>query len=171
MGLDAMIFFFWMLSFKPAFSLFSFTLFKRPFSFSLLSAITVVSFICISEVVDVSPGNLDSSLWLIQPSVSHDVLCIEIKETRWQYTALTYFFPSFEPVHCSTPGSTYCFLTCIQVSQEAGKMSGVPISLRIFQFVVIHTIKGFSIVNETEVDVFLEFSFSMIQWILAIYTA
>ena len=32
------------------------------------------------------------------------------------------------------------------------------ISLRIFQFVVIHTIKGFSIVNETEVDVFLEFS-------------
>ena len=31
------------------------------------------------------------------------------------------------------------------------------ISLRIFQFVVIHTVKGFSIVNETEVDVFLEF--------------
>ena len=31
-------------------------------------------------------------------------------------------------------------------------------SLRIFQFVVIHTVKGFSIVNEAEVDVFLEFS-------------
>ena len=30
-------------------------------------------------------------------------------------------------------------------------------SLRIFQFVVIHTVKGFSAVNETEVDVFLEF--------------
>ena len=32
-----------------------------------------------------------------------------------------------------------------------------PISLRIFQFVVFHTVKGFSIVNEAEVDVFLEF--------------
>ena len=37
-------------------------------------------------------------------------------------------------------------------------MSGIPISLRIFQFVVIHTVKDFSVVNEAEVDVFLEFS-------------
>ena len=34
--------------------------------------------ICIS-VIDISPGNLDSSLYFIQPRVSHDVLCIEIK--------------------------------------------------------------------------------------------
>ena len=32
--------------------------------------------ICISEVIDISPGNLDSSLCFFQPSVSHDVLCI-----------------------------------------------------------------------------------------------
>ena len=31
---------------------------------------------CISEVIDISPGNLDSSLCFIQPTVSHDVLCI-----------------------------------------------------------------------------------------------
>ena len=36
--------------------------------------------------------------------------------------------------------------------------SGIPISLRIFQFVVIHTVKGFGIVNKAEVDVFLELS-------------
>ena len=36
------------------------------------------------------------------------------------------------------------------------RWSGIPISFRIFQF-VIHTIKGFSIINEAEVDVFLEF--------------
>ena len=36
--------------------------------------------------------------------------------------------------------------------------SGIPISLRIFQFVVIHTVKGFGIVSEAEVDVFLELS-------------
>ena len=38
------------------------------------------------------------------------------------------------------------------------RWSGIPISLRIFQFVVIHTIRGFSIVNEAEIDVFLKFS-------------
>ena len=42
MGLDTMILLFWMLSFKPAFSLSSFTLIRRFFSSSLLSAIRVV---------------------------------------------------------------------------------------------------------------------------------
>ena len=37
-------------------------------------------------------------------------------------------------------------------------MSGIPISFRIFQFVVIHIVKGFCVVDEAEVDVFLEFS-------------
>ena len=32
--------------------------------------------ICISEVIDISPSNLDSSLCFIQPGISHDVLCI-----------------------------------------------------------------------------------------------
>ena len=32
--------------------------------------------ICVSEVIDISPGNLDSSLCLIWPSISHDVLCM-----------------------------------------------------------------------------------------------
>ena len=57
------------------------------------------------------------------------------------------------------PGSNCCFLTCIQVSQEAGK---VVWQSRVFnnctEFVVIHIVKGFSIVNEAEVDIFLEFS-------------
>ena len=35
--------------------------------------------ICISEVIDISPGNIASSLCFFQPSVSHDVLCIEVK--------------------------------------------------------------------------------------------
>ena len=74
LGLDAMILVFWMLSFKPSFSLSSFTLIKRSFSFSSLSAIRVVSHI--SEVVVISPSSLDSSLWFIQLSISHDVLCI-----------------------------------------------------------------------------------------------
>ena len=52
----------------------------------------------------------------------------------------------------------YCFLTCIQVSQEAGEVVWDSHLLKNFpQFVVIHTVKGFSIVNEAEV-VFLELS-------------
>ena len=65
---------FWILSFKPAFSLSSFTYIKRLFSSCILLAIRVVS-LALSEVIDISPGNLDSSLCFIQPSVSHDILC------------------------------------------------------------------------------------------------
>ena len=32
--------------------------------------------ICISEIIDISPSKLDSSVCFLQPSVSHDVLCI-----------------------------------------------------------------------------------------------
>ena len=66
-----------------------------------------------------------------------------------------YSFPNLETVHCSMSGSNSCFLTCIQVSQEAGKVLGIPISKNFPQFSVIHPVKGFSIVNEA--DVFLEF--------------
>ena len=65
-----------------------------------------------------------------------------------------YSFPNFEPVCCYMSDSNCCFLTCIQVSQEAVKVVWYLISLRIFQFVVIHTVKGFSVVQEAEVDVF-----------------
>ena len=36
--------------------------------------------------------------------------------------------------------------------------SGILIAFRIFQFIMIHTVKGFGIVNKAEIDVFLEFS-------------
>ena len=56
-------------------------------------------------------------------------------------------------------GSNCCFLTCKQVSQEAGKVIWYSYLFKGFpQFVVIHTIKGFSIVSEAEVGVFLELS-------------
>ena len=56
-------------------------------------------------------------------------------------------------------GSNYCFLTCIQISQEAGKVVWCSYLLENFpQFVVIHTVKGFGVVNKAEVDVFLKFS-------------
>ena len=75
---------------------------------------------------------------------------------------LIYSFPNFEPVCCSMSGSNCHFLTYLQVSQETGKVvwySQVWYSNLFFpQFVVIHTVKDFSLVSEAEVDIFLEFS-------------
>ena len=52
-----------------------------------------------------------------------------------------------------------CFLTCIQVSQEAGQVFWYSHLFQKFpQFIVIHTVKGFGIVNKAEIDVFLELS-------------
>ena len=68
-------------------------------------------------------------------------------------------FPDLEPVHCSTSGSNCCFLTCIQISQEAGQVVWYSHLFQNFpQFIVIHTVKGFGIVNKAEIDVFPELS-------------
>ena len=68
-------------------------------------------------------------------------------------------FPNLEPVCRSMSGSNCCLLTCIQVSQEAGKVFWYSHLLKNFsQFIVIHTVKGFGVVNKAEVYVFLELS-------------
>ena len=55
--------------------------------------------------------------------------------------------------------SNCCFLTCIQVSQEAGQVVWYYHLFQNFpQFVVIDTIKGFGAVNKAEIDDFLELS-------------
>ena len=73
--------------------------------------------------------------------------------------SLDVFLSQFEPVHCSMSSSKCCFLTCIQVSQEAGKEVWHSHLFKDFpKFVVIHTVKGFSKANEAEIDVFLELS-------------
>ena len=69
-------------------------------------------------------------------------------------------FPDLESVCCSMFSSNCCFLTCIEISQEAGQVVWYSHVFRNFpQFAVIHTIKGFDIVYKAEVDVFLELSF------------
>ena len=55
--------------------------------------------------------------------------------------------------------SNCCFLICMQVSQEAGQVVWYAHLFQNFpQFIVIHTVKGFGIVNKAETDVFLELS-------------
>ena len=57
------------------------------------------------------------------------------------------------------PCPNCCFLTCIQISHEAGKVVWYYHLFKNFpQFVVIYTVKAFGVVNKAEVDVFLELS-------------
>ena len=68
-------------------------------------------------------------------------------------------FAYLEPVCCSMSSSNCFFLSCMQVSQEAGQVVWYS---HLFQncphFIVTHTVKGFGIVNKAEIDVFLELS-------------
>ena len=154
MGSDAVILVFWMLSFKPTFSLSSFTFIKRLFSSSSLSAIRVV-WSALSEVIDISPGNLDSSLCFLSPAFL--MMYSAYKLNKQGDTALTYFFPYLEPGCCSLSSSNCYFLSCIQVSQEAGQVVWYSHLFQNFpQFIVVHTVTAFGIVNKAEIDVFLE---------------
>ena len=70
-----------------------------------------------------------------------------------------YFFSYLEPVCCSVSSSNSCFLTCIQISQETDQVVWYSHLFQNFpQFLVIHTVKGFGIVNKAEIGVFLELS-------------
>ena len=68
---------------------------------------------------------------------------------------MIYTFSYLEPVYWSMSNSNCCFLTCIQISQEAGQVVWYSHLLQSFpQFIVIHTVIG--IVNKAEIVVFLE---------------
>ena len=70
-----------------------------------------------------------------------------------------YSFSYLEPVCCSMHSSNCCFWICMQVSQEAGQVVCYCHLLQNFpQFIVIHKVKCFGIVNKPETDVFLELS-------------
>ena len=163
MGPDAMILVFWMLSLKPTFSLSSFTFIKRLFS-SSLSAIRVLSSACLRLLIFLLtiliPAYVSSSLAFCMMYSAY-----ELNKAGWQYTALMYSFAYLESVCCSMSSSNCCFLICIQISQEAGQVVWYSHLLKNFpQFVVIHTVKDFVLVNKAEVDVFLNtFTFSKIQ--------
>ena len=65
-----------------------------------------------------------------------------------------YSFSYLEPVCC--PVLTVASWPAYRFLKRQVRWSGIPISWRIFQFVVVHTVKGFGIVNKAEIDVFLE---------------
>src|SRR5574337_74577 len=68
-------------------------------------------------------------------------------------------FSYFEPVCCSMSSSNCCFLTCLLRNLYAGQVVWYSHLFQNFpQLIVIHTVKGFGIVNKAETDVFLDLS-------------
>ena len=105
---------------------------------------------------------MSNSLWPhelqhVRPHCPSPTPGVHYLKTGWQYTALMYSFSYLEPVCCSMSSFNCCFLTCIQISQEAGQVVWAShLSQNFPQFIVIHTVKGFGIVKKAEIDVFLE---------------
>ena len=162
----AMIRVFWMVNFKPAFSLSSFTLIKRLYL--LLDWYHQHIWDCWYffwqpwfQLLSHSPP------WHFAWFTLHNKL-----NAGWKYIVLLYSFPSFEPVHCSISGSNCCFLSCIQVSQDVCKVVWYSCLFESFpQFVVIHTVKDFSVVKEAEVVVFWNsLALPLIWWMLALWS-
>ena len=135
--------------------MFLFHLIKRLFSSSLLSAIRVVSSACLRLLIFLPAIMIpacDSSIL-----ASH--MMYSAKKLNKQDDSIQPWrtLPNLKPVHCSMSSSNCCLLTCIQVSQDTGKVVWYSHLFKNFpQFIMIHTVKGFSVVNETEVDVFLK---------------
>ena len=146
-----------MLSFKPGFSLSSITFIRRLFNSSSLSAIRMVSSAYLRLLIFLLEILIPASASCIP---AFHMMCSAYKSNKQgEYATLMYSFRSLKPVCCSMSSSNYCFLNCIQISQEAGKVVWYSHLLKNFpQFVVIHTVKDFGIVNKAEVDVFLELS-------------
>ena len=148
MGPDAMILVFWVLSFKPGFSLSSFTFIKRlvsPFSLSVIRTVSSAYLWLLIFLPEILIPACGSS------SLAFHMMYSTYKLNRQDDNILPFAVPCLVLTVPSWPA--YRFL------RRQVMWSGTPISLRIFHnFVVIHTVKGFSIVNEAKVDVFLESS-------------
>src|SRR5574337_175583 len=91
---------------------------KRLFSSSSLSAIRVVSSAYLRLLIFL-PEILISACASSSPAFC---MMFSAYKLNKQGKNIQYSIPNLEPVCCSMPSSNCCFLTCIQVSQEAGKM-------------------------------------------------
>ena len=158
MGQDAMIFILGILSFKSAFTLSFFSFFKRLFDYFLLSGIRVLPsaylrlLIFLPEIL--IPACVSSSLAFCMMYSAYKLNKQGDNIQPW-CTPLPIWNKSIVPCLVLTVASwpAYRFL------RRQVRWSSIPISWRIFHSLLWSTqSKGFSIVNEAKVDVFLEFS-------------
>ena len=158
MGPDAMILVFSMVSFKQAFPLSSFTFIRRLFSSSLLSAIRVVSSaylrLLIFLLAILIPACASSSLAF---HVIYSAYKLNKQDDNIQLWCTP--FPIWNQSVAPCPVVTVASWPVYRFLRRQVRWSSTPHNLKNFpQFAVIHTVKGFDLVNKAEIDVFLELS-------------
>ena len=138
MGLNAMIFVFWMLNFKPAFSLSSFNFIKRFFSSSSLSAIRVVSSAYLRLLIFL-PAVLIPACASSSPAFH---MMYSVYNLNNQGDNIQPWHIPFPILNQSiVPGLVLTVVSWLayRFLRRQVKWSGIPISWRVFQFIVIHT--------------------------------
>ena len=148
---------FWMLNFKPAFPLSSFTFIKRLFSLSSLSAIRVVSFVYLSLLIFLPEILIPACAW------SSPAFCVMYSPYKLHQQG-----DNIQPWHTPFPNKnksvgpspvlTVASWPAYRFLRRQVRWSGIPISKNFPQIFVIYTARGFSIVHKAEVDIFLELS-------------
>ena len=157
MRLDAMILVFWMLSFKPAFSLSSFTFIKRLFSSSSFSAIRVVSSAYLSLLVFL-PAVLIPAYASSRPAFLMMYSVCKLNKQGDSIQPWGTPFPIWKQSIVPCPVLTVASWPAYRFHRRQVRWSGIPISFRIFHSLLWSTQSKalFSIVNEA--DVFLDLS-------------
>ena len=157
MGLDAMILVSWVLSFKPTFSLSSYTFIKRLFNSFLLCAIRVLSSAYLRLLIFL-PAILIPACASSSPAFLMMYSACKLNKQGDNIQPWRTPFPIWNqsvvpcPVLTVVSWPAYRFLKR-QVRWNSHLFQNFP------QFIVIHTVKGFGTVNKAEIDVFLELSF------------
>ena len=141
MGADAMILVFWMLSFKSTFSASSFTFIERLFS-SLLSAIRVVSSVYLRLLIFL-PVILIPAYASSSPAFLMMYSSYKLNKQRDDIQPWHTPFPVWNQSVVPCPVLTVASWPAYRFLKRQVSWSGIPISLRIFQFVVICTVKIF----------------------------
>ena len=169
MGPDAMILVFWMLSFKSVFSLSSLTFIKRFYSPSSLSAIRVVSSAYLRLLVEIPTILIPVCASFSQ--AFHKMYSTNKLNTQgdivqpWRTT-----FPIWNQSIVQCPDLTVASWPAYRFLKRQVRWSGIPISFRIFQFVVIHTKALAYSMSRSRYFFWNSRAFSMIQQMLAIWS-
>ena len=150
-----MILVFWMLSFKPTFTVFQFH--QWLFSSSSLSAIRVVASAYLKLLIFL-PAILTTACASSSPEYLMMYPAYKLNKQGDNIQPWCTPFPIRNQSVFPCPVLTVASWPAYRFLGMQARWSGIPISWRIFQFVGTHTVKGFGIVNKSEVDVFLELS-------------
>ena len=165
-----MILVFWILSFKQTFPLSSITFIKRLLSSFSLYAIRVVSSAYLRLLIFL-PAILIPACASSSPVFLMMYSAYKLNKQGDNIQPWRTPFPIWKQSVFPCPVLTFASWSAYRFLKRQVRWSGIHISFQIFQFIVIHTVKGFGIVNKAEIDVFWNsLAFSMIQWMLAIWS-